>query len=487
MKIAIIGVGLAGSNVLRYILEHKNFNSEDEIYLFEKRKHLAHGKPFEKDTILKMLNTDPVNMSVNPNNSNEFVEWLNENKENPENFENITPREYYGEYIYEYFEKYFNHKNVKAINTEVNDIEVLDNNKYKIVSESDTNEIFDVLFLTLGHPKYSDFYNLEGTKNYICDPYPLSKTLSNIRNDDKVGLIGAGATSIDVFRYIFQTKKLSNPLYFLVRESIFYTPYIEYYKEKFTFSMDSIWIEKNKNNDGLIELEKIIDLIDKDLKEEGVDFNKTLNKIIESDDKISLYKDIINEKPQDIALIMAYLDKFSDYFSELYGLLSNTDQHTLHEKYDKKIDIFFSQTPFETSKWILDEYDKRNIKFVKNLDDIEVKNDKFLIDADEKLELDYLINTTGFDFNILRNSKTNKLIKNLYDKKIIDSDEGGNHINITWPNCNVISKKYGELKNMFCLGMWVYGSHYRANCAKSINTVTREVTNRFMDNLEDIL
>ena len=99
MKIAIIGCGVTGSNILRHILDHKNFRSEDKIYIFEKRDLLGPGVPYEKDTPVKMLNVGPRLMSMDRENDDDLKEWLDKNVENPINFEGLISREDYALYI----------------------------------------------------------------------------------------------------------------------------------------------------------------------------------------------------------------------------------------------------------------------------------------------------------------------------------------------------------------------------------------------------
>src|SRR5699024_2506614 len=109
-------------------------------------------------------------MSIEKGNPFDFNNWLNENEKKISNFEKMTPREYYGEYLEDRFSKYFNHKNVSRVNEEVIDIEVSNENTFSIKTDKQTIENFDNVFLTIGHPKYNDFYNLEGKDKYQNNP-----------------------------------------------------------------------------------------------------------------------------------------------------------------------------------------------------------------------------------------------------------------------------------------------------------------------------
>ncbi|MGX7072287.1 FAD/NAD(P)-binding protein [Helcococcus kunzii] len=478
MKIAIIGAGLAGSNLLKSILEHKNYDNE-QIYIFEKNERFGPGEPYKCDTKYRLLNTSNYSMSIEKGNPFDFNNWLNENEKKISNFEKMTPREYYGEYLEDRFSKYLNHKNVIRVNEEVIDIEVSNENTFSIKTDKQTIENFDNVFLTIGHPKYNDFYNLEGKDKYQNNPYPLSEKLDSITSKDRVGIIGAGASSIDIFRYLMQEKKMETPIYFFVRESIFHQPSIpNEIDNNFTFSFSDEWISKNSDKNGFIKLDTIINQVKEDLLNENIDFMKYYNQVKEK--TVENYKKLLKEKSVEITLISKYFIRIATFFSTLYASLTINDQKRYMKKYDKMLEPFYNVTPYETSKWIIECVEKGKVIFEKNLDEIEIKNGKFIAKGDNDIEVDYLLNATGFNFNLEENTEENTLLKNLYNKKMIQPDDEGKFINVTAPNLNILSKKYGELKNFYVIGMWAYGVLIRANSADIIIRSTRAVADRFM-------
>jgi len=480
MKIAIIGAGLAGSNLLKSILEHKKYNNE-QIYIFDKNEIFGPGEPYKYDSIYRVLNTSNYSMSVDRSNPFDFNNWLNKNKDQPVNFEKKTPREYYGEYLIDRFSPYLNNKNVHKVKEEVIDIDILEaeNTSYNIKTQNESYEDFDAVFLTIGHPKYQDFYGLDGKENYANDPYPLSENLKNIQAKDRVGIIGAGASSIDIFRYLMQEKKMKTPIYFFVRNSIFHHPSIPNEIENdLTFTLNEEWIERNKDENGFIELETIISQVKNDLEKENVDYLKVFNKIKEK--SIDNYKKLLDSKPIEVTKISKYFDRISMYFTELYASLTSSDQKKYMEKYDKMIDPFYNVTPYETTKWIIKSIENGDVIFEKGLEEIEEKDGKFVVKGENTVEVDYLLNATGFDFDLFENTKSNTLLKNLYDKKIIQDDEEGKYINVTYPGLNVLSKEYGELSSLYLVGMWAYGVLLRANSADIIIKTTQKLAYSFM-------
>ena len=93
MKIAVVGAGVSGAGVVRALLTHSNFTSADQIDVFEPRDTLGPGLPYNphEDEAVR-LNLAPEMLSVVKENPNDFVEWLEENMDEPTNFENLVSR-----------------------------------------------------------------------------------------------------------------------------------------------------------------------------------------------------------------------------------------------------------------------------------------------------------------------------------------------------------------------------------------------------------
>lgn len=486
MKIAIIGAGLTGSTILETIIKHKNFNSSTYITVFDKRSFYGAGFPHEYDSNKRVLNVQSHLMSVDDNNPLDFVEWLNKNNKE-ESFEKVAPRTYYGEYLHDYFKKYYENKNVKFINSEV--IDVIPNTSaqkiqsYNIKTENNIYNDFDYLFLALGHPVYKNIYDFKETNKYIWDVYPLNNNLSSIKKSDKVGIIGTGATSLDVFRHLMSKYKNDTSIYFLSRSSLFDTPDFTYDLEKpeYRFSMSQEWIDEKLDRNDFINLNDTVNLIKDDFEINGTNFYELLEKMKFND--LEDYRKFIDEKDPKIIILIDYFKKLFPYLAILYGNLSKLDKLEFIEKYDEDIDKFITLIPAGTFNWIYDEEKKENVKIIKGLENIEYKDNKFFVEANTNVDLDILVNTTGFTFNILENIEYNKLLKNLYDKYLIKPDSDGDFISVQWPNCNALSVKYGLIDNLFIQGMWIGKTHYRNNDALSVNRLAKKVSNRFMEKL----
>lgn len=482
MKIAIIGGGVTGSNILRHILDHKNFRLEDKIYIFENRDFLGPGVPYEKDTPVKMLNVGPRLMSMDRENDDDLKEWLDKNVENSINFEGLISREDYGLYLRDYFKKYYESENVEIIKEAVTDLDLV-GEKFKLKTKEYLDIEFDTVFLALGHPDYNDFYDLKGIDNYIHNPYLMEEKLSNLDKDAKIGIIGAGASSVDVFRYLSLVVKPEKTFeFFVINSEITKFPSIPLEdKSKFKFSIYYDWIKEATDKDtGFIALEDALKKVDGDLKEAGVDILESYEKYKDID-TYEGYQKLINEKPYDLQVLHYYFGLISKYHAQIFGLLSKLDQEKYLNKYHKVFDIFFTLVPMKTSQWIIDSINEGKVIFNKGLKEIEHKDGKFVVTGEEVKEVDYLINTTGFNLDLMENAKENILIKNLLNKKIISSQDSAKGINVKWPDSSILSNKYGEIRNLISIGFFQSGLHYMPNGALTMREISKIAVDEYMD------
>src|SRR5699024_1340015 len=122
---------------------------------------------------------------------------------------------------------------------------------------------YDAVFFSIGHPPYADYYQLMGQENYIHNPYPMYEVLGHLTGEEKIGVIGSGATGIDLMRFLMTNYDLKEPLtYFVPTGEIFNFPTILLEKEEFQFTFSKDWIKAQMEPyTGTIPLDKIIQAI----------------------------------------------------------------------------------------------------------------------------------------------------------------------------------------------------------------------------------
>lgn len=488
MKIAVVGAGVSGASVVRALLTHSNFTSKDQIDVFEPRETLAVGLPYNpSDDEAIRLNLAPDKLSVVQENPNDFVEWLEENFEDPTNFEDLVSRPTYGKYLIDRFTPYFEDEKVTHIQETIIDLEVLEQESglcYRLKSNkgwSDT--IYDAVFFAIGHPPYNDYYNLAGAENYTHNPYPMHEKLNAIDPSKKIGVVGSGATAMDLMRYLHLNFDLKHPL-------IFYDPNPPFnfvnipYEGELPFTFNKKWIAKEKDkHDGFIPFERLLEVFKEDMAKGGLDNPAAVyEKYKES--TFELKREAFETNDQKLALMQTYSSELVSLLPHLFNALSGEDKVYYLENYHSKLLFIKSRVPNLTFKWLFELYDAGKLRVVGGLEDIILKDDgHFIVKAAETEEIDFLINATGFNMNIEKVAERSELIQNLFDKEIILPHRNGNFILVDWPETRVMNQRYGLMENLIFLGLLIGGTQHENNDASlTIEQGTYSAT-AFMDNL----
>lgn len=488
MNIAIIGAGLSGAIIVRTLLNHENFTKNDTIDIFEPRDELGPGLPYDaSDDESIMLNVTPGKMSVNPSNPNDFIEWLETNYEQPLNFEGLVSRPKFGKYVLERFAPYFNHPQVRHLQTEVEDMKVLGTENqyiYQIKTATAWQETtYDAVFLSIGHPPYNNFYGLIDAQNYIHNPYPMNEKLTHLNNKQKIGIIGSGATGIDLMRYFDTHYELEHAFtYYDIKEPFNFVK-IPYEKDDIRFSFSKRWFNTIKEqHDGFIPLELMVNLIKKDLQIENIDVLQVYNTYKTND--IKAIRTAFESNDQDLAAVQEYLGRLIPCLPDLYNALSGEDRNMYFEKYYDILIFFKSLVPNKTYEWLFELVDAGKIKGVSDTRNIVAEDDgTFTILKTDGCEetADVLINASGFNSNLLRVAEQSTLIKNLYNRKIILPHMDGKFVLVDWPQLHVMNQRYGVMENLFFTGLLIGGTQHENNDAPlTIQQATYTATN-FMD------
>ncbi len=101
-KIAIIGTGLSGAATFINLIERFkkiDIQSNLEVFLIDKRSVDGKGFAYDTEQDCHVLNTLASGSSILKETPNDFIDWLNENHFNKENYYQHPPRNIYGQYI----------------------------------------------------------------------------------------------------------------------------------------------------------------------------------------------------------------------------------------------------------------------------------------------------------------------------------------------------------------------------------------------------
>jgi uncharacterized NAD(P)/FAD-binding protein YdhS len=208
-RITIIGGGLSGTLVAINLLR---INSKPglDIKLVDK-KSVGAGLAYSTEQSIHLLNVRAGNMSLFPEEPGHFSGWLREKKLNFSE-KDFVPRNFYGKYVTETFEKIIFEKkdqdNFEIINDEAEDI--IPNNSSCLIKLKTGNEIeSDKVVLAFGN-FYSADLNLKDnsylkSKRYHTNPWD-NKLYESLNKDETILIIGTGLTMIDIVLNLHQVK-----------------------------------------------------------------------------------------------------------------------------------------------------------------------------------------------------------------------------------------------------------------------------------------
>ena len=144
-----------------------------------------------------------------------------------------------------------------------------------------------------------------------------------------------------------------------------------------------------------------------------------------------------------------------------------------------------TKTPAPTMENILADIDKGKIKVVKNTKDINFIEDQFKVQTENKQRffVDKLYNAQGFEKDLFKAIDNDILLKNLFDRRLIEPDYLSN-INVSYPSYTPMTSKYGPIENLYLNGMWTESVNISNNDLRSMLISSKEMADDFMNKLE---
>ncbi|MCG1228067.1 FAD/NAD(P)-binding protein [Staphylococcus epidermidis] len=474
MRVAIIGMGTAGVSVLRQLVKHENF-SQLKVDVYDDVRNMGQGVPFQNDSSELLINMPSKSMSLNLDDDQEFWKWYQNQTEF--NFSNpqYLPRFVFGHYMKSYL-SYYNDQfdNLTIINDKVQEIftqsDVDDTDlKYHVCTCDDEKEWreYDYLFLTFGTFSYHDPYDLKGTKGYIQTPYPTYHTLDNVKDSDRIVIIGTGLASLDAVRYV-AAHHPSLPITMTSRSAALPSVRGKMTKIQFTHLTKSRFNGIMKNHFGNVQLEKVVSLFLKECEDYGIDFKKLIYRRTGNHVK-DLEYDLNHE--EEMGIFQSIIEHLKENLNWIWNSLSVKDQETFNRKYTKIIQLNSNPMPPRTARLLIKLIQNNELVIKKGLEDIVHKNNQFMLkynDTTQNYELfDIVINATGSKTHLSQLDEDDQLILNLENRQIVQRHPMGG-IQIIPETNQVISPRYGTLKNVIAIGQMTNGVNKLRNGVKMI-------------------
>lgn len=483
MHVAIIGLGLSGSGVLTKLIHATPTDRPLKIDIFEQPEHLGNGTPYAADDDILLMNSTPEDLSMDPEHPLDFVDWIKANA--PEYLESHTfmPRPLFGKYLHEKITPYLDDPRVTLIPNEVT--KVLPYNAkqtavahgqidkpytYKVItSDGEHHGAYNACFLGIGHPTYADYYHLQGHPHYIHNPYPVNEKLIHLDQSKKIGIIGSGLSSVDIMRFLhsYYQKEWQHPVAFYIRDLPFTVVRHPGLNHDNPFSLSKGWIKEQQNqNEGFLPLDTLIsqiktDFIAGNLNWEGL--NKRYGK-----GTVAEIRQEVQHNDAMLAQLQGYFDRMKPLLADINLALTRFDKQRLKQTYLPKFEHFRNQLAAPAIREIIDWLNSGKIQMISGLNNIQAKADGFTLLFKDKdpIDVDILINTTGFEKNIEKASKTNPLLKQLYDDQMLTPGDNNTFIKVTWPESQLYSQRFGVQDHLYLLGYWIFSTQFGNNNAK---------------------
>lgn len=464
MRVAVVGGGISGFTIIRKLLSHPNFNNDLTIDLFEKDANFVVGAPYGKDTKEAIMNEHAQDLSIFPESPDDFLVWLSENHVEYANNDAFVPREFYGDYLFERLSYLMDSEKVNIHESAIVDCEIdSERDIYRLqADDGQWHEAYQAVFFTIGHPPYADYYHLEGTPQYINSPVPIDETLAHLQPDQSIGIIGTGLTALDVVKYLLKQHNWTHPIrLYTDGNTPFKTVKFSRYQGEIQQSFSDEWIDSHRNQDGFISLEVMVETFLNDLKANDIDIQRLLE--LYGTGSISEIRSAIAHPDISLGKLRRYIVMMTIYLPDLYNTLTPLDRDLYKQKYERVFNHFRSQIPVESLAFILENLDQGRLEIVTRLKSIITEDDSYQLETEngESYHADYLINCTGFQFDIQKALAFDPLIKNLYQRDMLTPYYRGGAM-VTWPDCQVVASR-GLMPNMYLLGHWISKIHYGNN------------------------
>lgn len=462
MKIAIVGMGVAGINALKYISKNKNIDAE--ILVFDDQKYIGKGRAFQYDDPELLMNYPGNLISMKPNKPDDFVKWIEKYKEeinidlHTENSPNDSGNQYYsrqlfGKYMNDHFTKYAENKNVEIISNHVRNIERIDSG-YKVFTQDEMYEV-EAIFLSPGQFGPQDPYLLKNIDAYFKWPYPLNRI--EIEKGKDYAVIGTGLSAVDIMRYM--TPELNTTLYLVSRDGKVQSVRGKMAEIRFKYlTLKKLEKIKSKNN-GYLPLEELKILFYKEIKYHNINLDKFIN-LSRVNPVKAMQFDLSNA--QEVGYLQSFILKLTQTAPFIWPFMTRADKALYIERYADKISAYSNPMPEDTAEELIQGINNNKIKILSGVEQVEYKYNKFRIHMkNEEIRVHYLINATGPAKHYKDAIEPNPLIKNLLNHDLlITHPDGGFYV--TPINCEVIGAS-GKLNNFYLLGQKSGGVNYLNN------------------------
>ena len=481
MKIAIIGMGVAGISVLREWTKEKELNPSLELTVFGDENNFGTGVPYQRDNEHRLMNVPAEFTTIIPEKEDDFVDWL-ENTHDEENSRyKYYPRQLFGTYLKERMNGWLIQSKAKVIKEKVEAIGVLPNNQFRLTTSNGVED-FHAVHLCIGNLPYKDPYNLIDHPNFIINPFPMEKNMPLIPEGARVGVLGTGLTSIDIFRYChFNRPDLK--VSFFSNSGRFKSISGKAKSINYQFFTEENIKKTKENNNGFIPLETYIEWLKKEIENQELSLESDwMNQPFGS--KATIKEELDNSNK--IGAVQSILLDMNPLLTDLWMALTETDKQMFLEQYYGIWDKLRSSFPAESGKKLVSAWEENKINVFPNLSDI-IKNKEsfeFILKEQKSQHIDYIINAIGTEKNVSFTMNRIPLLHQLLNERILQPETFGG-VQVSLPDLSTISQKYGILHTLKIHGELIGGIQFGNNSVDIISESVRPAVEDIIQFIKD--
>lgn len=471
-RIAIIGMGISGMGILT-AYEKQVDTSKFKIDCYDSKDSFGRGYPYGEDSKELILNLRTDKISYDYRKLQDLGNWYRENNlKEPE----YPSRVIFGRYMKSKLDETLKNTNANVFYEKVIRIDKL-SEEWEVEDRSGNVNIYDRIHLCNGVLSQKKLYGLEKSHKYINHVYPVQEKLDSISSSDKVLIIGAGLTAIDMATYLLQEKNIEDIRMFS-RSGVMPTVRVKEPRVKmkyFNMTMLKKILEENYDR---ISFEDFDRLFLKELNYHGINYDDFLKTHMQGGIEGLLYN---IDNPHDLGIVQALLPYMNLIFNKVWDSMKLSDRKKFKKKYHSFMRLNRSPLQLKSAEIIIRAYKEGKFKIEKSVSSVEInKNGKFVLigekgaDLDSSDEYDYAINGTGFDFTLESIEEVNPLLSQLIDKRYIMVDDNGG-ISAVPGTMRAISPRFGTLDKFHVHGVLASGVQYRNNSAMIIQLTGRSL------------
>lgn len=470
MKVAIIGMGTAGVSTLNQLSKHKKFKNIT-VDIFDNAEDMGMGKPFQNDSDRLLINLPANQMSLDPQNEKDFKKWYKKNDEFDYGKAKYLPRLVFGHYMKSILNKLLQkHDNIFVHKHKVDSCyveEIKDERgQYKIdVCYIEDDEAvcqkYDYVFLTIGMLPYKDPYQLSGLSGYIESPYPTTRALRNVKQNDDIAIIGTGLSSVDVIRYVMENHERL-PLVVTSRNAQF--PSVRGIRHEIDLKyINDKAIEKfKKSHKGVVPLKDVEKLFKKECEYQNINLQKMLYRF-KKDNVYNMKYDLRHE--DEVGHFQSFIEEVKHHMIPLWNAMTIDDKKAFLDKYGHHFKRNANPMPQSSAKQLIDWIENGDIIVKEGLENVRKYYGKFRIkykNVENEDSYHYVINATGPKKNLSELTEDEHFIKGLENKQIIAAHPFGGILVLPYTN-EVISPKFGTMPNLKVIGQLTTGVNFDVN------------------------